>query len=381
MKKLLSLILAIVFCLSLAACKGDTANDNSTPDGETPDTPPEIVHKVYDLSTERDNANIKIHGRSAVTENGINCDNSASGIEFNAYIEGELKIEMNISQSSYIGESRVAESYFTLYIDGVRSSERIRAVSGDNTLTLASFTEGAVHNIKLIKQTEAHCSLCTVKSLEFTGYFDEKPADKEIYIEVIGDSITVGYGNLIKSGESNAGQPINQDATQAYSYLIAEKLNADVSLICVSGMGIAKGYRPQTADTFFKAQSYYRDVNAEFTPERIPDAVVINLGTNDATKKAEFSDLKTKTIALINLVRAKYGKDVPIVWAHGMMGEGRWMEINMILQGQFKGESSKIYHVEMPRNNEGGGGHPGLSAHESAAVKIVDLLKTKGIVK
>lgn len=382
MKRILSVILALVFCLTLFAC--NRPEEDGTPEPPADDKkpePPAIIHKTYNLASERDVAKIKINGRSEIGSDGIRCDSSVSGIEFNAYVEGELKLTLNVSQSTNLNEKIKNECYFTLYIDGVRSETRFKADAGDNTLTLASFETGAVHNIKLVKQTGAHGALCTLKSLEFTGYFGEKPADKELLIEFIGDSITVGYGNLCTGSDPNRGQPIMQDGTKGFAYLTAEKLGADISSVCVSGMGIAKGYRQFLADEFFDATSYYRDPSKKYTAERKPDVVVINLGTNDQNKQAESTELFKKVASLINLVRTKYGRDIPIVWVHGMMGDGKWSEINLVLQNQFKGETNKIYTIEMPQNNQGGGGHPGLAAHESTSVALSEFIKTKVLGK
>ncbi len=382
MKRFLSLVLLLTFIFSLASCKSESVTDE-TPAGDVPpeDDTPKIVHKIYDLSTKEDTAKIKINGRSAIGESGINCDSSVSGIEFNAYVEGELKLTLNVSQSTNLNEKIKNECYFTLYIDGVRSETRFKADAGDNTLTLASFETGAVHNIKLVKQTGAHGALCTLKSLEFTGYFGEKPADKELLVEFIGDSITVGYENLCTGSDPNRGQPIMQDGTQGFAYLTAEKLDADISSICVSGMGIAKGYRQFLADEFFDATSYYRDPSESYKATRKPDVVVINLGTNDQNKSADDSELIKKVASLINAVRTKYGKSVPIVWVHGMMGAGKWTMISMVLENQFKGESGKIYSLELPQNNDGGGGHPGLAAHKSASEALSEFIKTKILEK
>ena len=377
MKRIISLSLAIIFCLTLIACNGGEQSED--PDTNE-DKAPEIVDGVYDLSS--DNNSIKTHGRTAVSSSGLICDPSASGIEFNAYIEGDLKVVLNISQSSYVDENGTNEAYFTLYIDGVRSDTRFRAVAGENTLTLASFEQGGIHNIKLIKQTEAHRALCTIKSVSFRGYFEERPADKDLLIEFIGDSITVGFGNLCTISDPNRSQAIMQDATKAYSYLTAEKLDADASLICCSGMGIALGHRPFTAAKFFAADSYYRDVDAKFKPTRVPDVVVINLGTNDQNKGASTKDVVNEVRSLIALVRNTYGKKVPIVWAHGAMGNGLWEPyIEITVEKTLKGEENGIYSIALPQNREGGGGHPGLEAHGNYAELIAKFLKEKNIIE
>ncbi len=389
MKKLLSFTLALLVLFSaFTAC--DSGKKPSTTPEATPTAPdetapvtPEIVDATYKLSDKKlVESSIRTLGRTAVTSTGLNCDDSASGIEFNAYIEGDLKIAFQVSKASYNDESWLkTESFFTVYVDGVRSEQRIRANAGISTQTVASFESGAVHNIKIVKQTESHCALATLQTVAFRGYFDAKPADKELYIEFIGDSITSGFGNLCGPTDSGAGEALMQDATQTYAYLTAELLGADVSMVSCSGMGIAKGWRPYTADNFFKAESYYRNKEAALDETRTPDIVIINLGTNDKSKGSTYADLQKKIPDLINAVYDKYGKDTPIVWVSGMMGQACSFEVGKITKSVYGGEDGKIYTISLPQNNQGGGGHPSLRAHKDSSVILVNYLKEKGLVK
>ena len=53
------------------------------------------------------------------------------------------------------------------------------------TLTLAEFSTGRVHNIRLIRQTEARNAIAAISSVSFTGYFESKPADARYFVEFI----------------------------------------------------------------------------------------------------------------------------------------------------------------------------------------------------
>lgn len=57
------------------------------------------------------------------------------------------------------------------------------------------------------------------------------PANKNYYIEFVGDSITCAWGTI---GE-HTGAYTDQDGTLAYSYLVAEAQNADYSMTALSG--------------------------------------------------------------------------------------------------------------------------------------------------
>lgn len=398
LKHFLALLLALILTFSLLACdKGDenTPVDSDTdavttagPEGEettpkeeetTAEPAPVIEDKTYNFKDILDQ--VKVSGRTTTLTNGISFDHTASTVEFNAYVEGTLKITLSITKGGSDSVSDVC--YFTLYVDGVKSETRFKASAGtDVTLELASFAEGGVHNFRFVKQTEAKNSLCLLKTVAFKGYFDPKPANAKHYIEFLGDSITVGYGNLIANGGSNPGMAVNQDATQAFAYLTAERLKADYSMVAVSGIGVSKGYRQMVMKSYFDASSYYRSTSVKYEPTRVPDVVVINLGTNDQNNGVTIDKWQTEVDALVKQVRAKYGKDVPIIWIFNMMTAGGFYE--QYAQKAFNalgGENAGLYICELIRNNEGGQNHPNLSAHSTAALQLASFMEQKQLLK
>ena len=381
MKKILAFLLLAVLCLSLFACS-DTP-DEKLPDNEQNDDQnnsenqedkKESVHKKYALQDIADS--FKFLGRNTVASNGIICDHSASGIEFSAYIEGDVKLCASVSMRVTPAGAYEANTYYTVYVDGVRQEKRFNVPSGEATLTIASFAEGGVHTIRILKQTESQNSISILKSLEFTGYFEEAPAEKELLIEFIGDSITSGYGNLCKNGASNPGNALNQDATQTYAYLTAEKLDADHSLVSYSGIGVAKGWPDFLMEEFFAADSYCRSTNTAYEKSFTPDIVVINLGTNDRTKGANATTFMNKAKALINLIRETDGDDVKIIWVSNMMGDSLQTFAGKAITA-LGGEAKGLYTCPLPQEQTGGGGHPSLAGHTAAADVLVKFIQEK----
>ncbi|MBQ8212606.1 MAG: hypothetical protein IJZ80_01250 [Clostridia bacterium] len=401
MKHLLSLILACILCISLIACNKTSKDpldtgvatpenngvEETTPEEETTtseeettaESGPQIVTKSYNFTEILDK--VKVYGRMSTSTLGLELDHTAAGVEFNAYIEGSLTVTVNIAKG---GSDSVNDNcYFTLYIDGVKSETRFKALNGINTtFDLANFSEGGVHNIRLVKQTEAKNALCTFRTVSFTGYFETKPVDAAHYVEFLGDSITVGYGNLIANGGSNAGMATNQDATQAFAYLAAQKLKADYSMVAVSGIGVVKGYRTNTMKTYFEANSLYRSTTVKYEPTRIPDLVVINLGTNDENNNVSLTDWQAGVSDLVTQVRAKYGKNVPIVWVYNMMSVSPYYpQYAKKALDALGGEAAGLYMCKLVHNKEGGGNHPNLAAHATASEELVTFIQSKNILK
>ena len=333
--------------------------------------------KTYSIYENADK--IKPMGRTRMTATGLQCDFSATGLEFCATVQGTVTLELTV-EGKELDSEKNDDAYFTVFIDGERSETRYKAPMGKTTkLTIANFKTQGTHTIQVLKQSEAKNGLCTMKSLTFSGTLNDAPAQAAHYIEFLGDSITCGYGNLCTNGTSPAGDTDYKDATQAFSFLTAKALGADHSLISCSGMGVTLGWRTVLAKQLFEKQSYYRSASTAYTVERTPDLVVINLGTNDEFKGADTTAFQADVGTLIQTVRTTYGQDTPIVWVYGMMGDGYQTQVLAAIEA-LGGESQGLYSVQLPENREGGGGHPTATAHKTAAEALASFIRTKNLL-
>ena len=387
MKRFLAILLTLSLFLTLASCvqpfdkdedsnvpeETETVSETETETEKESETEMnnELKNRSYDLSLTENVEQMKLYGRMSRTVMGLTCDFAASGIEFNVYAEGFVSI--NIQYVAQTLESvKNGDIYLAVIVDGVRDPRRFKINKGEfTTLNVAYFETAGEHNIQILRETEAKNGLLNLKSIELTGILTEAPKDAELYIEFIGDSITSGYGNLAQNGVSNAGSPDYKDALQAYSYLTAKALGADFSLVSISGVGLTSSYRPMRAKALFEAQTYYRVSTVAYTPKRIPDIVVVNLGTNDEVRGADRSDYRRDVAELIASIRAKYGDDIKIVWAYGMMNSNYISEVSSVISGM-----DNIYTVELPNNREGANGHPNAATHALAAERLSDFINT-----
>ena len=387
LKRILALLLSLLLCLSLTACNEAVTNDsdtdisadtqrngndtdtNETNDTEETKTIETKTHKLADIID-----NIKTLGRTTTVNNGLACDHVASGIEFNAYIEGTLTLNVTVSKG--IADALNDDCYFTLYIDGTRQEQRLKAAKSTTTkLTIATFEKGGVHNIRLVKQTEPRNSISVLNDLSFTGYFEEAPADSEYLIEFLGDSLTVGYGNLTSGGTAAVAQTaVNQDVTQAYAYLTAEKLGADHSIIAASGIGLVRGYRSFPMSQMFEKDSYYRNDATLFTPTRTPDLVVINLGSNDKSKNVSLAEYEKGAIDLITQVGLTYGKSLPIILIYKS-------SYASVIQGLINSFGDGLYMCQLTENKDGGNSHPSAEAHRLNAEELTKFIQDNNILK
>ena len=337
------------------------------------------MKNTYELSKFADG--VKLLGRYQILNNGIGCDHSATGIEFCVSAIGEVSLTMHTTME----KAACYAAYFTLYVDGVRMEERIEALVGDATVTLANFAERGEHTIKLVKQTESNYNLCTLYSLTFDGELLTPPAKKEKYIEFIGDSLSCGMGNLGKKGVPEPQTSIWEDVTQGYTYGTAEALYVDCSIVSESGIGLAGSWHDPLFD-FYSAWSYKRDKNLKYDFARAPDLIVINLGTNDFylncdLKICPIDEVIAKTKEFIELVRSAYGKDIPIVWVGRFMfiGESYINAVDTAI-GELGGEDAYIYRLDVPTAKGGAQGHPDVAGHTVTRDLLVEFIKKNNLL-
>ena len=320
---------------------------------------------------------IKTLGRSLIDANGIICDHSAAGIEFCGTMVGDVEIEIVTSGV----KAGCNYTYFTVYIDGVRQNKRFSTTVGPDTIKIASFEQEGEHTIAIVKQTESNYTCLEIKNIIMNGTLNDAPANKELFIEFIGDSLTCGMGNIGVNSSPDPQTPMWEDATQSYGYMIAEDLDADYSIVSQSGIGIAGSWFDPLFDFYTKA-SYSRNKQEEHPFFlRTPDLIVINLGTNDYylnkdkdPNMCKPAEVEQKTEEFIELVRSSYGKDIPIVWAYGFVGTFLYDNIKAAID-KLGGENAGIYMCAVPSNTGGAQWHPNVSGHRAAADALLPLIR------
>jgi len=175
---------------------------------------------------------------------------------------------------------------YDVTIDGQTSI--LRTQPGQTRYILAEGLGRGTHAVRLVKRTETFYG-----TPQFLGFeLDEGrdlialPPAKERRIEFVGDSITAGYG---VEGDSPTCifSPETENAALTYAAQTAEQLNAAYTIAAVSGVGVVRNYNSDGAMSAGTMITYYGRTVANDLAENwnfgqgAPDAVVINLGTND----------------------------------------------------------------------------------------------------
>jgi len=170
---------------------------------------------------------------------------------------------------------------FTPVVDGT-PRPTFTTTTGTASYTLATGLAAGEHTVALYRQTEGGQGNSQLMSLTVTGgALTTPPTGPGKLIEVIGDSISVGYGTLGTLADSDCFP--TESHWDAFPSFAARALGAEVSTIGASGRGIYRNYGGDMTDTMPKV--YDRILTGSATPawpfQIQPQAVVINLGTND----------------------------------------------------------------------------------------------------
>lgn len=328
---------------------------------------------IFEFNNAQVLSQIKTNGRCSAVSNGIELDFVGSAIEFNADCTA---VDVHIDA--------VSDVYFSIYVDGKLTQERVVISSGSNALTLARNLSAGVHNFKLVRETEAGTGRkVVVTKIQLGGgnsSLSSKPQNKSILIEFLGDSLSSGYGNLT-TGNNNAGDAKYQNGLKAYPYLVADKLGADYRIVSRSGIGLKYGHESlPTFPEFYAAENYFESSSIKYSSSNPADVnvVIVNLGTNDYDKGYEASAYEQYYADLINNIG--YSKNAKIV----LMAGGGWEKR---YNASFEGAKAKlnalgysnVYTYTSECYTSGGASHPSADEHTKIADSLVNFLKQNSI--
>lgn len=232
--------------------------------------------------------NVKTIGRTYYEDEVRYFSYSGSGIEFS--FRGDYAV-LNIIADAVETQAQNHYARFAIYKNGQLLYDDCVS-QNEKKYYIYSYDAKSETVVTLIKLSEAKYSSFGVGKIGVFSNSDITPtADKELKIEFIGDSISCGYGIDEKNNNASFSTK-TENFTKTYAYITAQNLNADYSVVAFSGYGVLSGYtsngtQNKTATigkNYDKSAflSYGREKQWYF-PDFESDAVVINLGTNDAS--------------------------------------------------------------------------------------------------
>jgi lysophospholipase L1-like esterase len=164
------------------------------------------------------------------------------------------------------------------------------------------------HTVVIRRRTEGHLGPTDVLDVEVDGRLLPAPAPT-LRMEVVGDSITTGYGN---EGISRYCKftPRTENHLRSYAALAATAVGAELSAIAWSGKGVARNYGGELVEPLpaIYARSVPTEPGSRWVDETPADVVLVNLGTNDFSTEADptAEEFVAAYRALLAAVRARH---------------------------------------------------------------------------
>ncbi len=302
--------------------------------------------------------------------NGATCQWSAS--------EVRLKVKGTTLIASIVEKG---EDRWQVVIDG-RAAEVVVPTAGRAGYTV-NLGANAIHDVQLVKRTEAFVGTTTFQNFAVPGGAILKAAPAKRHLEFVGDSITCGYGNEGAAKEEHF-KPETENAYLSYASIAARQLNADVTILAWSGR---KMWPDNTVPEIY-------DLTLPALPEPkwdfhgpVPDAVVINLATNDFGKENPDEAKWTGAYAaFIRRVWSHYPRAQIYVAMGSMMSDG-WPPEHRALSTLrsylahlvTQVSDARVHQIEFDVQQESDGigadWHPNLRTHAKMAARLTAAIR------
>jgi lysophospholipase L1-like esterase len=278
---------------------------------------------------------------------------------------------------------------YTVVLDGVVQP----TLTPTGSDVLASGLGDGSHEIELYRRTEASQGESQFLGFDFGGgELLPPPPASERRLELLGDSISCGYGD--EGADMNCHfTPETENHYLSYGPLAARALGAELSTVAWSGKGVVCNYGDDATACVDPMPAYYdrvlpnrADSHWDFSSWQ-PQAVVINLGTNDFSTAVDPSDtdFDTAYVSLLAHLREVY-PDALLLCTVGPLLSGTDLttaraDIAAAVQTRNAAGDIRVETFELaptdPANGYGCDYHPSLATHRVMADTLTSVLRTK----
>lgn len=269
--------------------------------------------------------------------------------------------------------------YWTVVVDG-QVQPNLATSPGEQSYPLAVGLPAGEHTVELYRRTEGSFGSTTLLGVDLVGELLAPPPVTR-RIEVIGDSITCGYGNEGTDPCNFSAETENHYLT--YGALAARTLGAEVSTVAWSGKGVVNNYGDDTFEPL--PQIYDRLLATDAAPWDFswqPDVVVIDLGTNDFSTDGDPPEnvFVPAYVAFLAHLRDVYPDAfilpvAPVLFGNEAVMVAGYLQ-SAVDQRHAAGDMQVAFaDINVQWNGSGCDGHPNLAAHAGMAAKLVTELQ------
>lgn len=283
----------------------------------------------------------------------------------------------------------------------------------EKTICVAVNAEpGRGKRVRMVKLTENIKSHLALTGIACDGAFLALKDEPGPVMEIIGDSITCGFGNESPS-PLRTFYAEEENGWMAYGAITARNMGMTPQIVASSGICLAMkewNGRPYAMRDLYEytdrpredgVLSFCPDSNMALVPQGLPETraqkwdftqhpvhtVIINLGTNDADACNYYDDAGEKAkqfekdyIDFIRMVRRCNGPDTKIVCALGDMRYFLWEHIRAAVETYMAetGDTNigliKLNGIR-PGEARGAGSHPSVATDRRMAAQLTAYLK------
>jgi lysophospholipase L1-like esterase len=262
--------------------------------------------------------------------------------------------------------------------------------AGTMSYPLASGLAAGEHDALLYKRTEAFFTTAQFLGFMVAGgqILDHAFNTQNRRIELIGDSITCGYGDE-GMGPTCPFTNGTENEYLAYGALTARALGAEQVTLAWSGKGVYRNYDGTMTEPV--PVLYDRTIATSATSSwdfksEIPDAVIVNLGTNDFAQGDPGSGFVSAYDAFVKKIRGHYPTATIFLAVGPMLGDPSLTTARGYVQGVVSTETqagdTRIAYVEFAQQDIAADGagcdyHPSLATHQKMATVLTAAIKGK----
>ena len=224
--------------------------------------------------------------------------------------------------------------HFQVEIDGAPAGKFV-TTGGDKTYEVAAGLPPGEHDVVLVRRNEGFFG-----DVAFLGFepgpdasLVETPWPYSHTLALLGDSLTAGYGIEGPNGMCNFSAG-TESFYGTYGAIAARNKDAAAHAIAYSGKGVFQNYGGDKNTVFPKLwnRTLTNDPASEWDHSKFtPEAVVVNLGTNDFSAAIAESDFTAAYVALLGDVRSRYPAAMIfcVTWAHWGASKEGWVKSAM----------------------------------------------------
>jgi lysophospholipase L1-like esterase len=275
---------------------------------------------------------------------------------------------------------------FEVVLDG--QHQVLALQPGTRKYMLGSGLAPGAHELLLYRRTEPSFKETTFNGFDLPmgAYLPSAPPPKR-RLEVIGDSISAGYGN--EGVHPCAFTPATENQYLSYEAIAARALNAELYTEAWSGIGVIRNYEGAGADVMpvrYPRTLPERATSAWDFSKFVPDAVVINLGTNDFAKGDPGAAFQRAYSKFVGDLRSRYPAARfflalgPMLKPADYRRASRYLKAVIAERASAGDENLALLEFGIQNAKLDGLGcdyHPSLKTHQRMAEKLQAALKTE----